>query len=539
MDTRGIALVVLGLLAATACSSEPSDSSGVPSMPFQPTAGAGIAGAAGAGTAGAGTAGTGIGTAGTGIGTAGTGTGTAGVGTAGATGTAGTGTAGTGTAGTGTAGTGTAGTGTAGMGTAGMGTAGVGTSGTGAPFEPPECELNEPAEFMPNPSVGGGGGQFTDSPHFRIYGATGSSAEAALDHLEAAYSCFVETLCWRSSGLSINDAQDDGPYYKMNVYSVGSLGGAGGVMSSNASAGAAFLQVVSSYLAQPRVTVHEYGHALTYYEKGWIEQTRTGAWWETVANFVADTYMTSPICADARSEFGIEEGDTVIELNKVINDAHQVIVDGSSGSGNYYQAWPFLTYLTNNPDGYTGLGATALRDMFREHERNNETPLHVLERVADPVSVQTIVGRYWARMAYLDIGHEQARERFFSMRGSLNFANLDAAGSGMYRVKAARQPRYFGANITPLDATGNVTVAVTSSGAFTATLSIRASSGSVRYVDLPGGSGQATLASGEEASLVVVNTPAALVQYDPFSLSGAVTSGLDYQVALTGATPAE
>jgi hypothetical protein len=285
--------------------------------------------------------------------------------------------------------------------------------------------------------------------------------------------------------------------------------------------------------------VHEYGHALTYYEKGWIDQTRTGAWWETVANFVADTYMTSPLCAAARDEFGVAEGDTVIELNKVINDAHQVIVDATSGSGNYYQAWPLLTYLTNNPDGYPGLGATGLRDMFREHNRNNETPLHVLERVAAPTSVQTIVGRYWARMAYLDIGHAQAQERFFSMRGSLNFANLDSTGSGMYRVKAARQPRYFGANITPLNATGNVTVAVTSSDPFTATLSIRASSGAVRYADLPGGSGQATLASGEEASLVVVNTPAALVQYDPFNLGGDVTSGLDYQVQLTGATPAE
>jgi hypothetical protein len=296
---------------------------------------------------------------------------------------------------------------------------------------------------------------------------------------------------------------------------------------------------VSNYLSQPRVTVHEYGHSLTYYEKGWIEQTRTGAWWETVANFVADTYMTSPLCEEARTRFGVPEGDTVIELNKVIGDSHQVIVDGSSGSGNYYQAWPLLTYLTNNPDGYSGLGATALRDMFREHDGNNETPLHVLERVAAPVTVQTIVGRYWARMAYLDIGHEQAQERFFSSRSGLNFSNLDSTGSGTYRVKAARQPRYFGSNIIPLTGTGNVTVQVTSGAPFTATLSIRAASGAVRYVDLANGSGQATVESGEEASLVVVNTPDTLYQYDPFSISGDVARGLDYTVQLTGATPSD
>jgi hypothetical protein len=433
----------------------------------------------------------------------------------------------------------------AGMGAAGDGGAGGDTAGSGAAgMDPggaqlPECDTSSaPAEFQPAPSVGGGGSQYTDSAHFRIYGASGASVTTALNHLEASYSCFVETLCWRSSGLSINDTSDRGPYSKMNIYAVSSLGGAAGQMFSDARAGHSYLRVVTGSLPQPRVTVHEYGHSLTYYEKGWIDQTRTGAWWETVANFVADTYMTSPLCEDARRRFGVSAGSSIIDLNKVIGSAHQVIVDGTSGSGNYYQAWPFLTYLTNNPDGYTGLGATALRDMFRRHARNNETPLHVLERIAAPVTVQTIVGRYWARMAYLDIGHRQARDAFFRARGNLNFANLDSTGNQTYRVKAARQPRYFGANINPLRGTGQVTVQVMSSSPFTATLAIRASSGSVRYVDLPGGSGQARIESTEEASLVVVNTPATLYQYDPFSIGGEVARGLDYRVQLMGATPA-
>ena len=408
---------------------------------------------------------------------------------------------------------------------------------TAKPPEPPECDVSAPDEFEPNPGVGGGGSQYTDSPHFRIYGASGSNAQQAIDHLEAAYSCFVDTLCWRSSGLSINSNSDDGPFYKMNIYGVGSLGGAGGQMFSDARAGLSYLRVVNSYLPQPRVTVHEYGHALTYHEKGWVEQTNTGAWWETVANFVADTYMTSPLCTDARKAHGVSEGRTVIDLGKVIGDSHQVIVDASRGSGNYYQAWPFLTYLTNNPDGYEGLGTTVLRDMFRNHNGRNETPLHVLERLAAPVTVQTIVGRYWARMAYLDIGHQQAQEAFFSGRGRLNFANLDALSGDRYRVKSSRSPRYFGANIIPLNGTGDVSVQVTSAGVFTATLVVRAESGAVRYIELEGGNGQATVGSGEEASLVVVNTPDALVMYDPFRIGGDVARGLDYEVQITGATP--
>jgi hypothetical protein len=424
-------------------------------------------------------------------------------------------------------------------GTGGVGGAAgaVAQAGSAAP-ELPVCEAN-PDDFVANPSVGGGTGEFTDSAHFRIWGGSASQRDGAIGELEAAYSCFVETLCWRSSGLSIKDSSDSGPYSKMNIIGVASLGSAGGQMFSDFGAGLSYLKVVNGYLSDPKVTVHEYGHALTYHEKGWIDQTPTGAWWETVANFVADTYMTSPLCADARSAHGQPEGNTIIELNRVIGDSYQVIVDGSAGTGNYYQAWPFFTYLTNNPDGFPGMGATGLRDMFREHMGNNETPLHVLERVASPTKVQQIVGRYWARMAYLDIGHAQAQEKFLSARGGLNFANLDSTGSGTYKVKASRQPRYFGSNIIPLTASGAISVHVTSSAPFTATLAVRASGGAVRYVDLPDGMGETTLAAGEEASLVVVNTPAALIQYDPFSIGSDVTKGLDYTVQMTGATPAD
>jgi hypothetical protein len=261
-----------------------------------------------------------------------------------------------------------------------------------------------------------------------------------------------------------------------------------------------------------------------------------------VANWVADTYLTSPLCERARTRFGIQPGATIIDLNRVISSAHMLIVSNQ----NYYEAWPFLTYLTTNLDGYPGLGRAAVTNLMRNHPRNNETPLHVLERIAAPVKAQTVLGRYWARMAYLDIGHQRAQEAFFSRRGSLNFANLDAAGTGTWRVKAARRPAYGGANIIPLTGASNVSVQITNLGNgrtesnFTATLSIRSNSGAVRYVDLPNGTGQATVASNEEASLVVVNTPNTLYQYDAFqtTASSPESIGLNYEVRLTGATPA-
>jgi hypothetical protein len=96
-----------------------------------------------------------------------------------------------------------------------------------------------PATFTANPNIGPGGSTYTDSAHFRVYGATGSKATESLNMLEGAYECFVGALGWRSSGLSYNSDNDNGPYTKVNIYSVASLPGAAGVMHSDAGTGMA------------------------------------------------------------------------------------------------------------------------------------------------------------------------------------------------------------------------------------------------------------------------------------------------------------
>ncbi|KAK1985314.1 hypothetical protein LZ30DRAFT_686290 [Colletotrichum cereale] len=397
----------------------------------------------------------------------------------------------------------------------------------------------EPTEFEPQLNAGPGGNNFQDSARFRVYNG-GDAAADSLAMLEGAYECFVNTLGWRSSGLSFNPGSDDGPYYKTNIYSVSDLGSAAGVMHSEASSGAGWLEVVHAYLANPDITVHEYGHALHYHQRTWVNQQRTGAWWETVANWVADTYTTSTLCADARTKHNSPEGRTMFDANKVIGDSFQVIVDGTVGSGNYYQAWPFLTYLTNNPDNIAGLGTDTLHQMMVQYEQDsNETPLHVLDRVlGGNATAAEVVGRYWARMAHVDIGHQQAQDVFNEAKDRINFANVDESGSG-YTVKSDRAPRYMGANIMPLATSGGqVDVKVTSSGEFTATLAIKGSS-EVRYVALANGAGSAEVASGEEASLVIANTPKTLILYDGFQLADSeANKGLDYSFTLTGATVA-
>lgn len=480
--------------------------------------------------------------AGDGLGSGGLGSGGAG---SGGLGSGGLGSGGLGSGGLGSGGLAAGGQGSGGLGTGGDGTGGqaVSTGGDGSGGMPmvepdPVCMVDDPDDYPLNTSVGHGGDPVT-SGHFAIYGA--SNLESTLNFMEAAHECFVRDWCWRSTGLSRTN--DSGDFSKMNIY-VMQLN-AGGVMQYDGGAGLAFLEVNPNSIGSDRVVVHEFGHALTLTADGWVDQGNTGLWWESIANFVAESFRNSQHCEDARTEYGIDEGSSIINLGAVIGNSHLTMCNNS----NQYEAWPFFTYLTNNPDGYDGLGKMIVPDLFANHPGNNETPLHVLELLTD-TPVQTILGRYWARMAYVDIGSPRAQERFFSEQGGLNYDNLTSVGGDDYQVQASRRPRYAGANIIPLEVTGDgtVNVQVTNLGNglpdsnFTATLSILQSDDTVRYVGLPGGTGQAVVAPGEEVSLVVANTPNNLYMYNPSDFGAAETSdpantGLDYSVVITGAVP--
>ncbi|POS77418.1 hypothetical protein DHEL01_v204195 [Diaporthe helianthi] len=434
----------------------------------------------------------------------------------------------------------------------------------------PARQAVPPENFTADPSIGSfasrGDLPFTDSPHFRVYNATGRPTmdsvkmQGALDMLEAAYSCFVDTLGWRSTGLSFwDDAGDDGPWNKTNLYSqdppeVTTVPSEGTkvvrALGVDDRAGMIWLGVIDRWISEPNVTIAVFGRGLTYQEKYLTSRAPIYAWAHTVGDWVADTYMTSPLCADSRSKYSQPTYDTTIDLNTVIGRSFKPIVAGTLNSSNHNQAWPFLSFLTYNPDKFRGLGTNTVRDFLRMCFEDRmkagkgvyvvESPLNYIARLSTSATIQQVVGRYWARMAYVDIGHPTAQSVFLSQRAGLDYSNLDSQGDGVYRVKAGRQPKYMGSNIIPLKTSGagNVTAMIASQGSYTATLAVRdTSSGASRYVDFSRGSAWTLLGSSEEASVVVAHTPG-FIDYDPFNIGpgGGVDIGLDYNLTLTGAT---
>jgi hypothetical protein len=132
-------------------------------------------------------------------------------------------------------------------------------------------QASEPAEYTANDSIGPGGSTNFDSPHFRVYGDSSDDAQDALGKLEAAFECFVRDLNFCSTGLSFNDDTDVSSGTKTNIYSVSELPNAAGVMHSDTTTGMGYVEVQQTYLAASGVTVHEWGHALHYHQRTWVD----------------------------------------------------------------------------------------------------------------------------------------------------------------------------------------------------------------------------------------------------------------------------
>jgi hypothetical protein len=406
------------------------------------------------------------------------------------------------------------------------------------PFPEPDGGL-APPDLLTDPNISPGGLVSKNSTSFQIMGGSPDQAERALDWLEGAFDCFAVKLQWGPPHTSIvNFETHKGPFPKLDVYSVKSLlsGRAAGLFNSDLKTGKVWLEVVDQYL-DSGTTIHEYGHSLHHFQNAWLYEGQTQPWMEAFSNWVQDTYRTSEICASSREKHKQGTHPTVFDPQRVLGYSYRVIVHASTGSGNQYEAWPFLTYLTNNPDNFAGLGEDSVRQLQLQYKMGSkETPLHTLARISKNATVGDIVGRYWARMAYVDINHPLAQERFYQERGRINLANVEDIGNGTYKPHPERRPQYMGANIIPIKAFGwEFEAKVTSDDEFVATVAIHRRHGKSSYVTLVNGAAKVHVMPEDEVSVVVANAPTEPILYDGFHLSEEVTKGLDYTLEMTGA----
>jgi hypothetical protein len=321
--------------------------------------------------------------------------------------------------------------------------------------------------------------------------------------------------------------------------------------------GAGFVIVDSDYITQVGVMSHEYGHVLSMAEPAWWNQQNTYGWAETLGNYVAETYR-SDLCAESRvaANDTIGTGGTAFQAFMTIGQSYRSLIDPN----NKYFAWPFLSYLTYNLDNYAGFGPNTLRTIFTTYNaKTNETPFHTINRIAISANttIQALIGKYWARMAFADYGNPVAQNYFRYLQSGLDYNNTFAVGGSdnKYKVYPDRAPRYFGASIIPLNITSpSVTATVTAQTSYTAYLVVQAVNvgvrfgnqyGEIRYIELVNSNGQGgvvktastDIAEGDEVMLVVANTPDKLLMYDATQAdTGPAAVGMDFTFTLEGAT---
>lgn len=401
--------------------------------------------------------------------------------------------------------------------------------------------INDPAALGPR----------VTSARFRLFLAkdgTGENAEQgkeALKAMEAGYDCFVGHLGWNSTGLRMFNNEGQEPYYKTDVYLVSDVGGGFSGLTHYASR--AWIQVNAGQM-YPGLTVHEWGHAMQWHQGNpWPSMDTFRIWSETFAQWVAETYMTSDLCAASRAKYNQTVGDSLFQPFSTIGRSYLALVDGTPRSsspfqGNNYDAWPFFHYLTRNPDGWRGMGRDGMMTLVKQTlpGGGDETPLHVLQRVlGDSATVQQVVGKYWARMAYADIDHAEALRRFDENKNFLNKDVWDRVSDGVFKTKHLYSPRYMGAVFGRLLANGdgsylegktnttsNVAIAIKdATGPYVATLAVRnKASKKVKYIEMPDGKANVTWSSAEEATLVVVNAPEKLISYVGINMYGPPTN---------------
>ncbi|KNY25606.1 DUF6055 domain-containing protein [Pseudobacteroides cellulosolvens] len=384
-----------------------------------------------------------------------------------------------------------------------------------------------------------------------------------LKNLEGQWTTYVTDMGYKEPGVSIKPANQS-KKYKTNVYVTRtglSKHAEGWGFMSNDSDGFAYIIVdpVAMRVDVPSwVIPHELGHVITYHQASWVDSTITGAWWEAVADWLREQYLTSP---NYQYNGKIYSPDT--------NFFDPMYMNGSLCSPHgrtYYDAWPILQYIAENPDNYPYYGRDFMRDMMQK-AKMHEYPYDTIIRLAPGVSIKDTLGNYAKRMVTQDFQQKTVyRKRFNQLIATdsnkqMVYTQLVKVNdkSDWWRVPSERAPQQTGFNIIPLtpNGTGNGrTVKVNFNGLidssrgtdWRACIVVQDDSGNTRYSTLWNkGENSITLSNTEnKVFLVVVATPDKLIPLDAFAdetkspfMSAPEKQKMPYEVQITGAVPYE
>ncbi|MBR5536152.1 MAG: hypothetical protein IKU60_05855 [Clostridia bacterium] len=368
--------------------------------------------------------------------------------------------------------------------------------------------------------------QTYETEHFQIFWDTdGANSSKVTDTflkkcetvLENCWNLFIDKMGMEPTSTSVNWNGDKTTQYKTNVILMGTgvthydLGANDwGAYGSVDSAGYPYFMCCLAAMDSPTVVAHEFGHAVHYAQgdNAWKDNIFLGPWFEAVANWFAEQYI-----------YEYMPGST--QLSQLY--LRETSLTKMNGRG-YYEAWPILQYLTEDPDNTGVYGEKFVQKLLSTNlGSTNVLFWEVLESANGNLTTADTVGMYASHIATMDFENKALYNRYIN-----NFINghyffwqqrycmLEPLGEEVntYAVPFERAPQGMGYNITPLDFTpGEVKVKLNAltdvAGADWRARLVKESNGTTSYSGLfsDGEEMTITVASGDNLYLSVAATP--------------------------------
>ncbi|MDQ2087737.1 DUF6055 domain-containing protein [Herbivorax sp. ANBcel31] len=391
-----------------------------------------------------------------------------------------------------------------------------------------------------------------------------SFIEGNLRNLENMWELFIDDMGMVEPSQSIYSRNRDGQKYKTNLYITRtglSQHEEGWAFMSGDRDGFGYMILDSAAMrVDPPswVVPHEFGHVLTMHLESWVNNDITGPWWESVANWFREQYLYSSYYEFDGREYG-PDTDFFEPLYKNLN---LFMAHGKT----YYQSWPILQYVTENPENYSHYGEDFVKRIQQEALRG-EHPILTIDRLSPDVCIKDTLGHYAKRMATQDFVQKEIYQRRYNQMISedhnkqIVLTQLVAVSDkdDWWRVPIERAPQQTGMNIIPLEPTDSGKgreLSVNFNGLVdeergsdwrACIVVVDDSTGSTRYSSLwNDGVNAITLSSSENTVyLVVIATPDILPvsafedeRDAPYQKSPA-KARFPYEVQITGAVPHE
>ncbi len=303
-----------------------------------------------------------------------------------------------------------------------------------------------------------------ETEHFVIiYDTDGANTvtKAQLESLEVVlencWDLFIDKMGMEPTSTSVHPSGDKATQYKTNVVIMGTgvdhyyLGaGEWGAYGAVDSAGYPYFMCSVTAIGSPTVVAHEFGHAVHYAQgdNAWENNIFLGPWFEAVANWFAEQYIYEYLDSNS-TQFS----------HLYLRANHLTKMNGRG----YYEAWPFLQYLTEDLDNTGVYGKTFVQKLLSYNSGSINTLFwEVLEANNGELTVADTVGMYASHMASLDFKNETRYNtvidtfyRYNVFYPQQRFTMLEKLGKegNTYAVPVERAPQAMGYNIVPLDFT--------------------------------------------------------------------------------------